>query len=330
MLVTLPLDPSLPLLDVARQPRHVEMVEGGKALLRVDAGSHCLGRADQNADPAVVHVAEQPLLGSRLLIVLHEGNLGRRHAEPDQLRPDPFVGREAARLGRVLRTEVGEDHLRGAAGRVGHAGQRIAELLLSRLLPHAMHVADEVVQLVVGIVLAVGQHEPQVDRGVAAIGDDGEQDVVTLLGLARALLDDVDPLGKRLLVALEVRTGRRGEDLPLAGAQCRQFCVGAQVGLAHHVRDGAEHRDQVGDVDEVGKTRDRLVVARGLQLQLGHGVAEGRGPGVELVQAALLECVGLHEALQTEHLAHRVGDGRAGSEDQVPRRLGLRDVARLT
>ncbi|GAV36357.1 hypothetical protein ROTAS13_04044 [Roseomonas sp. TAS13] len=162
-----------------------------------------------------------------------------------------------------------------------------------------------------------------------AIGDNRKQDVVALVRLALPLLDRVDPLGQHLLIRLEGQARGRGQDLPLAGADRRQPGIAAQVGLAHHIRDRAEHGDQVGDVDEVREARHRLVVARGLEFQLGHGIAESAGPSVELVQAALGQGVGLHEALQAEHLAHGVGDGRAGGEDQVPVGLGLRDEAGL-
>ena len=43
VLIALPLDPALALLDLRRQPRHVEMVQGFEAPLGVDAGAHRLG-----------------------------------------------------------------------------------------------------------------------------------------------------------------------------------------------------------------------------------------------------------------------------------------------
>ena len=77
VLVALPLDPALALLDLRRQPGHVEMVQRLQPLLHVDAGAHRLGRADQDADAAGIEVVEQPLLVRRPLVVLHEGDLGR-------------------------------------------------------------------------------------------------------------------------------------------------------------------------------------------------------------------------------------------------------------
>ena len=67
------------------------------------------------------------------------------------------------------------------------------------------------------------------------------------------------------------------------------FTIFAQVRRQHHVRERAEHGDQLGDVDELAEARHRPVFAGGLQLEFGRGVAEGGGPGVELVQATLAQ-----------------------------------------
>jgi len=62
VLVALPLDPPFPLLDMRRQPWHIEMVQGLQALLHIDAGAHRLGRADEDADTPGVELVEQALL----------------------------------------------------------------------------------------------------------------------------------------------------------------------------------------------------------------------------------------------------------------------------
>ena len=111
MLVALPHDAALPLLDLRRKPGHVEVVQCLQPKLRIDAGAHRIGGADQEADLAGAHVAEQALLRLRLLVVLHEGDFGRRHAHADEPVPDPAIGREAAGLLDADRAEIGEDHL---------------------------------------------------------------------------------------------------------------------------------------------------------------------------------------------------------------------------
>jgi hypothetical protein len=60
VLISLPLDPSFPLLDLRRQPGHVEMVQGLEAQLHVHTCAHCVGRADQDADAAGVELRHKP------------------------------------------------------------------------------------------------------------------------------------------------------------------------------------------------------------------------------------------------------------------------------
>ena len=77
-----------------------------------------------------------------------------------------------------------------------------------------MNVVDQGVELVVGLVAAPRSDKAQVDRGMPAVGDHGEQDVVALLRLPLALLDRLDPLGEMALIGEERFARRRGDDLP--------------------------------------------------------------------------------------------------------------------
>ncbi|UZO99246.1 Hypothetical protein RMHFA_05569 (plasmid) [Roseomonas mucosa] len=304
------------------------MVQSGEPALGVHAGPHGGRGAQHEVHLAVVQGVEQRLLGFRLLVVLHEGNALGRHAEGDQALADPAIGREAPRGERPLGAQVREDHLRGARHRVRRA-VRPAVAPVPGLLPDAEGVPDQQVELVLRLVVLLGHHEAQVDRGVPAVGNDGEQDVLALLGLTLSRLDRLDALGQVALVGLEGRAGGGGDDLALAARDRGQPQVLPQVVLQHHVRDGAEHGDQVGHVDELGEARHRLVEAGGLQFQLGAGIAEIGRPGVELLDATLLQHLRLHEALQGEHLAQGVGDGRARGQHQRPARIDGRHEARL-
>ena len=61
-----------------------------------------------------------------------------------------------------------------------------------------------------------------------------------------------------------------------------------------------------------------------------HGVdhfAEGGGPGVEMLDAAALQPLGVEEALHRVHLDHRVGDRRAGGEGDAVAGVLLVQVA---
>src|SRR5271166_2053043 len=140
---------------------------------------------------------------------------------------------------------------------------------------------------------------------MAPVGDDGELDVVALLWPAAAFLDVFDAPGQYLLVGAE-RVARLGRDeLTLAALDARQFQVVPQIILEHDIRDGAEHIDQLGDVDKLREALDRLVAAGGLQLELGAGVAESGRPGVELVNAALVQQALVLEPRQRAQLADR-------------------------
>ena len=289
----------------------------------VDAGAHGLGRADENPLFAGVHVVEEALLGGGALVVLHEGNLGRGHAERDQLLPRPEIGGKAASLGDGRRSEVGEDHLRRAGDRVRRAvGAKVAAI--GRLAPDFEDFGDHRIQFVLGLVRMAGINEAEVDRGVAAVGYDRKQDVVALLGFALALFDRLDALSQNLLIGLEGGARGNGDDLALAAGDLRELEILSKLRLQDDVGEVAEHRNEFGDVDELGEPADRLVEARGLQLEVRGRLAEGGGPGVEFLNAALGKHFGLEEPLDGEHLAERVGDRRAGGGDQRPHRGALR------
>ena len=85
VLIALPLDAALALLDLARQPRHVEMMQRLQPLLHIDAGAHRLRRADQHPHAPGAEIGEQPLLVRRLLVVLHERDLAGGNAARDEL-----------------------------------------------------------------------------------------------------------------------------------------------------------------------------------------------------------------------------------------------------
>jgi hypothetical protein len=130
--------------------------------------------------------------------------------------------------------------------------------------------------------------EAEIDRGVATVGDDREQDVVALFGLAGPFFDCLDPLCEMLLIAEEGFARRRRDDLSAPSGDGRQFEVLPQIGLEHHVRRHAIDRHEVGDIDELTESRDRLVEPGWLKLELGPRFPEIGRPGVELLDAALL------------------------------------------
>ena len=133
-----------------------------------------------------------------------------------------------------------------------------------------------------------------------AVGDHGEQDVVAFLRLAGAVLDRLDPVGKMALIPEEGLARRRGDDLPTPSRDRRQLEILAEVGLEDDVGRHPIDRHKVGDIDELAESRDRLVEAGRLELELGLRLPEIGRPGVEFLDAALLQGVRLDEPLQGE------------------------------
>ena len=160
VLISLALDPAFALLDVRGQPGHIQMMQGLELPVRVDAGPHGFGGANQNSDAPAVDVGEQPLLGARLLVVLHEGDLGAWDAELDQAGSDPAIGRKAARRLDVEGAKIGEDHLSCPGQGIGDAVRpRVAAI--RRLRPDRIDIVDQRIELVARLVLIVRQNEAQ-------------------------------------------------------------------------------------------------------------------------------------------------------------------------
>ena len=162
-----------------------------------------------------------------------------------------------------------------------------------------------------------GIDEAQVDRRVAAVGDDRQQDIVARLRRPVPLLDRLDAFVEQALIGLEggARLGR--DDLAFAAGDRRH--LDEMPADPSGSTTSAKERNMAissGTLTNSREARDRPVFAGGLKLELGRGVAEGRGPGVEFVQAALRQRSVIHQSLHGEHFAERVGDRRARGEDQ--------------
>src|SRR5580700_6787366 len=93
--IPLPQDASLSLLDVARAPGRIQMVQGGKAALHVCAGTHFFGGTDENAYPASVDGIEQVHLGRVAVSVVNEGNLILRNAAGSEPRAQVVIDIES-------------------------------------------------------------------------------------------------------------------------------------------------------------------------------------------------------------------------------------------
>jgi hypothetical protein len=177
VLIALTNDPAFPLLDLRGQPRHVEVVQGLQPKLCIHSGSHGFGATDQDADLSGADIIEQALLRLGPFEVLHESDFRSWHTEPDKLIADPAVSRKSTARLDTDRAEIGKDHLYCAVQLIRLAVRSTTTVLRS-LPPYATGIADQEIELVMGFVVDCRHDEAQVDRGVAAVGDHRQQNVI--------------------------------------------------------------------------------------------------------------------------------------------------------
>ena len=192
-----------------------------------------------------------------------------------------------------------------------------------------MDVPDQLIELVVRLIVVAGPDKPHVDGGMAAVGYYRQQNVIPFLDAARAAFDLRDAVGKTRLIIAEGFACLCGDQLALPAADAWQAEVLAEIVLQNDVGRGPEHVDQFRDVHKLREAFDGLVGAGRLQFKLGAGVAEGCGPGVELVHAALVERLVVLEPQEREHLAERIRDRCARCLDQRAARVLCVDEAGL-
>ena len=172
------------------------------------------------------------------------------------------------------------------------------------------------------------RHQPEIQRGLAAVGGDCQHVVFVRLDVAVA--DGFRPPDQRLHEGFQRRARRAGDDARLAAAQPRHRQV-------QHLRRAdvghfAEHRHQLGHVDEPGEARVHPIAAAVRRdLQRRDALAEGGGPGIELLQPELRQPVGLQVAHHGVDLGHGVGHRRRCCEHHAALRMPveLHRVARL-
>ena len=202
------------------------MVERLEAALGVDAGAHGVGRSDQDFHLPPIDRVEQPLLCRGFPVVLHEGDLACRDAARDEAISNPAIGREPACLLGGHGAEVGEDHLRGAGQGVRNA-VGASEAVVRCLFPDCKDPVDQGVELILRLVLMGRADKSEVDCGVAAVGDDREQDVVALLWLPLSRLDCPDALCEIALIGKKGLARRGCDDLVSAAGDSAGGDIGA-------------------------------------------------------------------------------------------------------
>ena len=90
----------LALLDVARPPGRVEMMQGAKAALHIHPRSHFFSGADEDADPAGVDSVEEIHFDEVAVAVMNEGDFVFGNAGGDEPRTHSLIDIETVRMGR--------------------------------------------------------------------------------------------------------------------------------------------------------------------------------------------------------------------------------------
>ena len=109
--ITLADDAALPLLQIGRTPRAVEMVECDELLLTVGASAHALGAAQQDTHLTASHFAEQVFLLHLAFGVVNVGDLVFGNTQFQQFRANIIINAECAVI--LRGGQVAKNHLRG-------------------------------------------------------------------------------------------------------------------------------------------------------------------------------------------------------------------------
>ena len=170
-----------------------------------------------------------------------------------------------------------------------------------------------------------GEH-PGVEGELSAVGRDGERVVVAGVHLLRP---QAVVAGHELTLerGLFVRH-RAGDDDGLPGLEARAGEV-QHLGRLH-VGKRPKHLLQLGQVREFGKAApgaERRPVGGDFH-RVDH-LAESRRPGVEMLDAAALQTLGVEEPLDGVHLDHRVRDRRAGGKGHAVAGVPLVEIPGL-
>jgi hypothetical protein len=175
--------------------------------------------------------------------------------------------------------------------------------------------------------------QPQIERGLAAVAAHLEH--VVFIGPHPPVADVISPV-PQLAHDVQLGIGRHDDDglggaLPVCGARGERgdgepevlggLDVGGQVPAAEHFR-------HVGEPGEPGALPE-AVSPFGGHLDLGDGLPEGRGPGVEVGYPRSLEQVGPQVALHDVGLGDAVGDRGGGGEGDDPGAVAAAQVADL-
>ena len=191
-------------------------------------------------------------------------------------------------------------------------------------VPDGSDVFDEPVDLRFREVRCRGREHPCVGGEFAAVGGDGQGVVDPRVHLLRP--QPLVAFDQLLLEGVLLLGHRAGNDDGLAAFQAGPRQV-EHLGRLH-VGEGPEHLLEFRQVGEAGEAAARPQARTvGGDFHRVDDFAEGGRPGVEMLQPAALQPLGVEESLHRVHFDHRVGNRRAGGEGDAVAGVLLAQVA---
>ena len=188
--VALPDDAPAALLQIARPPRAVEVVERHEPVLHVHARAHLEGAAHEHTHLTGAHLCKQLLLSDFRIRLMDECDLLAGDSSGDELFPDVVVDGKGRLLRpgfrvngslqrvkfRAVRAFRGDPAAlsRLALGSGQVAEHELRQLLRLSVLPDAVDIVHAQIDLAVRVVRQVGVYDPLVKPQLAPIRGDLE------------------------------------------------------------------------------------------------------------------------------------------------------------
>ena len=292
-------------------------MQGKQAVLHVHTNTHLLGAAQEDAHITVSHLLEQGF-PAFTVVVVHNGYLVGGYAGGYQLFLHIFIEVEAGNV----RVVIEQIHLGLFARRlVAVAEHKLCTLVRRAFLIELDDVAHNLVCLAVGVVRIVRVQQAQVNGCLLGLGEqDKRQGTLLAFGLPGQLVVFLQLTHQHIHHVLQVLVLVNDDVFHFPVCQLGNVLVLPEllhILRQHHVGMTAESFQQFGHVDIALEAVGNLEVARGRELQRRLHRAERGGEVIKAADVIGFQYVRRNEIHHRPHLGHRVGDRRAGSQDDI-------------
>jgi hypothetical protein len=229
-------DATIALGHVAGLPANIQMMHRHKSGLDVGARSHFCSASEQNSHITRAHFGEQCRLFCFGICVVDKLDFVFRYTGSNQLFANVIVDVKVAVVFR--RREVAE--------------QKLGQLLVFAFLPDLQHVLNAYVQLAVGVVRQHGVHQAHIQADLSAVVCDAEH--IVHGGIYCTGVDFCRTLAQFLHHFLLNFRGLCHHGFKLCDRHRQMKLVGS-----FNVRNLFEHRHQLRQIEELGKSRSRPI-----------------------------------------------------------------------